>query len=50
MPDERDRLPSTNHPLNAAPRRRAPAVLAVVGLVVAVAVIVAVITWARYVT
>ncbi|GGO70861.1 hypothetical protein [Nocardioides deserti] len=45
---ESDRLPSTNHPIGGQPRRRLPAIIAVVGLVVAVALIVAVLTWTRY--
>jgi len=48
MSEDNDRLPSTNHPLNAQPRRRTPAIIAVVGLLVAVAVLVAVIMWTRY--
>ncbi|NHC24547.1 hypothetical protein G6553_15375 [Nocardioides sp. IC4_145] len=45
---ESGRLPSTNHPLGGEPRRRAPAIIAVVGLVVVVAIIVALLTWTRY--
>jgi hypothetical protein len=45
---EHGRLPSTNHPLGGEPRRRLPAIIAGVGLVVAVALIVAVLTWTRY--
>lgn len=41
-------LPSTNHPLGGPPRRRLPAILALVGLALVIIALFAVITWARY--
>lgn len=41
-------LPTTNQPLNAAPRPRWSPVLGVVALVVVIAVVFIVITWLRY--
>lgn len=49
MEDDRAR-PTTNQPLNAEPRRKTPAVLAVLGLVVAIALVFFAITWLRYST
>ncbi len=49
MEDDRAR-PTTNQPLNAEPRRRTPAVLAVFGLVVVVALVFLTLTWLRYST
>ncbi len=46
---ERER-PTTNQPLHGPRRRLAPALLAVLGLVVAIVVVLLVITWARYST
>jgi len=47
MEDNRDRA-STNQPLNAEPRRRGPAILAVLGLFVLIALVFLAISWARY--
>ncbi|WP_297736289.1 hypothetical protein [Nocardioides sp.] len=48
--DFHPRRPTTDHPLNAAPRRnRAPA-LAVLGLIAAIALLFFFITWVRYST
>jgi hypothetical protein len=49
MEDNRDRA-STNQPLNAEPRRKGPAILAVIGLIVLIALVFLAITWARYST
>jgi hypothetical protein len=49
MEDNRDRA-STNQPLNAEPRRKGPAILAVIGLIVLLALVFLAITWARYST
>ena len=46
---ERER-PTTNQPVHGPRRRLAPALLAVLGLVVAIVVVLLVITWARYST
>jgi hypothetical protein len=43
-----DRRPTTNHPLNARPRPVVPAVLAVIGLIVAIGVLFLFLTWVRY--
>lgn len=47
-PDEHRTRPSTNQPLSARRRPLAPALLAVLGIVVLVALVVAVLTYARY--
>ncbi len=47
-PDEHRRRPSVNQPLNAQRRPLAPALLAVVGIVVLVVGVVALLTYARY--
>ena len=44
-PDER---PTTDKPLHGPPRPRVSPILAVVGLLIAIAVIFAIITWVRY--
>ncbi|MEP7740308.1 MULTISPECIES: hypothetical protein [Nocardioides] len=46
--DEQRDLPSTNHPLHGEPRRLGGAALAVIGLVLLVAGVVALLTWLRY--
>jgi cell division septal protein FtsQ len=48
MAEEQRERPTTNQPLHGARRRLAPALLAVLGLVVAIVVVVLVITWLRY--
>jgi hypothetical protein len=47
MEDDRDR-PTTHQPLDAEPGRKAPAVLALLGLLVVVALVFLTITWLRY--
>ncbi len=50
MADQERERPTTNQPLHGPRRRLAPALLAVLGLVVAIVVVLLVITWARYST
>lgn len=45
--DDRER-PTTNHPLNAPPRRMLTPTLAVIGLIVVIAIVFLVVTWLRY--
>lgn len=44
------RRPTTDHPLNAAPRRNRTPALAVLGLIAAIALLFFFLTWVRYST
>jgi hypothetical protein len=43
-----DRLPTTDQPLNAEPRRNLTPTLAVIGLILAIGLVFLLITWVRY--
>jgi hypothetical protein len=47
MEDNRTR-PTTNQPLNAEPRPRGPAILAVIGLLALIALVFFALTWVSY--
>lgn len=48
--ESHERRPTVDHPLNAAPRRSTTPALAVLGLIVAIALLFLFITWVRYST
>lgn len=50
QPDDERQLPTVDQPLNGPRRRQAPALLAVLGLVVAIALVLIVLTVVRYTT